>query len=122
MLGFCPAGGKAVRPQDNKIMMLTNQEEEDAAGNTAEGVEAKVKRKPELPSQSEVEAHYAANHVPYRDWCPHCVMGRAPNAPHRKVNKKERDGVVTVAMDYAFLVEGKDKEDQEDPGQSALNL
>ena len=113
--GFCPAGGKAVSPIDHNLAMMESGNLEDAAGNEEESVEVMLRRKPEMPSQKEVDDHFAANHVPFRDWCAHCVMGRAPNTPHRSVKKEEKDGVTTVSIDYAFLVDGKDKLEQDDP-------
>ena len=36
------------------------------------------------PSRAEREAH-EATHLPYRNWCPVCVQGRADNPPHRRL-------------------------------------
>jgi len=36
---------------------------------------------PKLPSREEVETH-EMTHLPYRNWCRHCVMGRGVEAPH----------------------------------------
>ena len=38
---------------------------------------------PKLPSREEVEAH-EMTHLPYRNWCRHCVMGRGVEAPHKR--------------------------------------
>ena len=35
---------------------------------------------PRLPSREEVEAH-EMTHLPFRNWCPHCVKGRGVESP-----------------------------------------
>ena len=54
------------------------------------------------PTAQEMQAH-SRTHVPYRNWCRHCVAARGPNKPHRRV---ERDGEAPrneVHADYCFL-------------------
>ena len=36
---------------------------------------------PTLPSKSEIGLHNST-HIPYRNWCPHCVAARRKNDPH----------------------------------------
>ncbi len=69
----------------------------------SEGITAKVKKRPDLPSEKEVEEHYAADHTPYRSWCRACVMGQGANTPHRSGNQQELQPVSTVSMDYGFM-------------------
>ena len=38
---------------------------------------------PKLPCQAEVEQH-CLTHVPYRNWCRHCVRGRGKEAAQKK--------------------------------------
>ena len=40
-------------------------------------------RKIQAPSQEEVERHNLT-HLPFRNWCPHCMKGRGKEAPHYK--------------------------------------
>ena len=35
------------------------------------------------PSQEEVEKHNLT-HLPFRNWCPHCMRGRGKEAPHHR--------------------------------------
>ena len=84
------------------------EESEELCG-ACEGGNVIVKNCPELPSKLEVERRFASNHVPYRDWCKMCVMGRATNSPHKKVNREEDDAVPTVSMDYTYLIEDEDE-------------
>ena len=37
---------------------------------------------PRLPTQAEVDDHNIT-HMPYRNWCPHCVRGRGKDLDHR---------------------------------------
>ena len=36
------------------------------------------------PTQEEAERHNLT-HLPFRNWCPHCLRGRGKEAPHRRV-------------------------------------
>ena len=64
-----------------------DEEEEDAAGDDqleqAEAVTARVLSCPVQPTKQQVEEHNLT-HLPFRNWCPACVGGRAKNQPHRK--------------------------------------
>jgi len=55
---------------------------------------------PKLPSKEEVNAH-EMTHLPFRNWCRHCVKGRGVETPHRKSERDER-GIPEVHVDYAF--------------------
>ena len=55
---------------------------------------------PRLPSQKEVEDHYLT-HVPYRNWCPHCVRGRGKDLDHRKGLDEDRC-LREFSFDYCF--------------------
>ncbi|MDA8582752.1 hypothetical protein N9L68_00935 [bacterium] len=54
---------------------------------------------PRLPSQADVEAH-ELTHLPFRNWCRHCVAARGKELAHHKQTK---DRVVPeFHMDYCF--------------------
>ena len=55
---------------------------------------------PRLPSQKEVADHYLT-HVPYRNWCPHCVRGRGKDLDHRKGLDEDRC-LREFSFDYCF--------------------
>ena len=38
---------------------------------------------PKMPRRMEVEDH-GKSHLPYRNWCRHCVRGKGTEAAHRK--------------------------------------
>ena len=64
--------------------------------------ERKVKKMmdPLLPSAREVDEHNIS-HLPFRNWCPHCVKGRGREADHRRQPRTER-GVDEFHLDYCF--------------------
>ena len=56
---------------------------------------------PKLPSQREIEEH-SLIHLPYRNWCAHCVLGKGKSAPHYKRASRE-DSLPEVHFDYCFM-------------------
>ena len=82
---------------------MLQPEEADGEGEGHEGVKPKTKKNPMLPSQSEVDDHYAANHVPFRSWCEACVKGKSVNDPHSSIRRKEDQAVSTVSIDYGYM-------------------
>ena len=69
-----------------------------------EGRTPKLIKVPVKPSKSEVEVHMTT-HIPYRDWCPHCVRGRGLNDKHVKGRGSHGDDPhPTIGMDYGFLI------------------
>ena len=61
------------------------EEEETLAGTrmTAKMID------PTLPTQDEIDEHMKL-HLPYRNWCCHCVRGRGKAADHRRQVQSER--------------------------------
>ena len=66
------------------------------------------RRKPEEPTQEEIEEHYL-DHANYREWCPHCVKGKGVSHPHRKIDEDEKGVIPVVSMEYMFLSDKQDK-------------
>jgi hypothetical protein len=56
---------------------------------------------PKLPSEAEVQQH-RLTHMPYRNWCPHCVRGRGREMDHKKRQDNEEPTVPEYHMDYCF--------------------
>ena len=56
---------------------------------------------PKLPSKQEVDKHNIT-HLPYRSWCPHCIMGKGKAASHFRLPERE-DGIPEVHVDYCFM-------------------
>ena len=69
-------------------------------GETEEATRPKPTAAPNQPSKEEVEQHMVT-HLPFRDWCPHCVRGKSGSKPH-KSNQGVHE-IPTVAVDYMFM-------------------
>ena len=72
-----------------------------------------LRRAPRGPTSAEREEH-EATHIPYRDWCAHCVRGRATNRPHRADKDREdeeakKNKVPRISMDYFFMGQQGDR-------------
>ena len=95
------AGVVDTNPRVDLEPRSADEEQEDE-----EAGEVKTRRAPKGPTQKEREEH-EATHIPYRDWCKHCVRGRAPNRQHRVKIKGDGDTegrkVPRISMDYFFM-------------------
>ena len=57
----------------------------------------------ETPTDAARMAHNAT-HVPFRDWCPFCVVSRRRSSPHRRVVvNKTADTLPKFQTDYMFI-------------------
>ena len=59
------------------------EETEEFSEDGEEARVARARRAPRGPTQIEKELH-ELTHLPYRDWCGHCVRGRGEKTPHRR--------------------------------------
>ena len=87
------------------------QEEEAEESQEEEAEEPKVRKAPKGPSKEE-RAKHEATHLPFREWCKHCVRGRGKNTPHKKQKEKEEENtskVSRVIMDYFFMSQEEEK-------------
>ena len=91
-------GSNVLRPQQ-QIQGVEADEDEEEGDMQAEVVEedkgaarTRIKRmlNPKLPSQAEVDFHMLT-HLPYRNWCEHCVKGRAKEMNHGKSKDKHEN-------------------------------
>ena len=84
---------------------------EDYKGRAEEEVQASVTRRaPKGPTQEEREKH-EATHLPFREWCPHCIRGRGRNKPHKKKadGEEEEHRVSRISMDPFFMSQEEEK-------------
>ncbi len=72
-----------------------------------------IMRTPRQPTKEEVDTHNIT-HIPYRDWCPFCVLGCGCNRHHAKVGGEAamRDTCPNIAFDYWFLNDEDRKQEQ----------
>ena len=72
-----------------------------ATSDGEEGEEAgrvEMKKAPQTPSKEEVEEHNIT-HIPFRDWCPHCIRGKAKRRAHRKKIREPSQGIPVISLD-----------------------
>ena len=60
-----------------------------------------------MPSSEEVRQHNLS-HVPYRNWCPHCIAGRGKAKPHLRGSGQHRE-VPVIGMDFFYFVKGQEQ-------------
>ena len=83
---------------DDAIDKLHNSERAEA--ELSRQIKVKSPTTPYVPTQKEREDHNAT-HCPYRNWCSHCVAGKAPDPDHqRKMHDEEQ--VPVIEFDYNF--------------------
>ena len=81
---------------EKAISPIEENEEKEMEMPSAKGERVKMPRQeefgvrnprklldPKLPTEKEVEEHNLT-HLPYRNWCPHCVAGKGKAASHFK--------------------------------------
>ena len=56
---------------------------------------------PSLPTQKEVDEHYAMGHLPYRNWCPVCIRAKGRDMDHPSNKGKERK-LPEYGFEYCF--------------------
>ena len=115
-------GGRPVRPQESghgREVCEVDEETGHAVGSRGEelhrgeegaeeGLIPKIKKITTKPTAEEVEQHMAT-HIPFREWCPHCVAGKSKIDPHLKGNKEERT-IPKISLDYMYMTTGKQEE------------
>ena len=65
---------------------------------------SKVLKDPRLPTPEQIEEHNCT-HIPFRDWCSFCIMGRGRGNQHRR-NQGHESSVPVVGVDYFFITTG----------------
>jgi len=90
------AEAKGERPEEE-------EKEEEEGLQLEEHGQRKTKRMldPKLPSSEEVRQHNLT-HMPYRNWCPHCVRGRGKEMDHKKKKDTNEQDIPEYHLDYCF--------------------
>ena len=74
MLSDLMAAVEDGQEEEEEIEIQDEEAEQDAEP-------LRVARDPKLPSLDDVECH-RCSHIPFREWCGHCVLGRGRDDPH----------------------------------------
>ena len=56
---------------------------------------------PKLSTQTEIDEH-SLTHLPFMNWCKHCIGGKGRSADHRVETRQ--DGMAETHMDYCFMI------------------
>jgi hypothetical protein len=85
-----------------------NQEEEQTQSEM-------VHKRPKIvwkPREEEIVKHNLT-HIPFRNWCPHCIRGRAVNDPHPHIKTGPESEIPTISIDYFWMIENEKEEGAE---------
>ena len=92
----------------------SEREEPEDDEQEEEGRSPEALATPEGPSNREREEHNLT-HIPYRDWCEHCVRARARKRAHRRrkqeLKKEELKRVTRTYMDFFYNGIGEEEEE-----------
>ena len=100
-------GGTSASSSDPRGSAETRRAEQNPeAGERSKGMPCGIR-----PTQDEVEEH-ERTHVPFRNWCKHCVFGKAKNAPHRTQDHQD-SAIPCVSIDYMYMSENSNREPTE---------
>ena len=91
-----PRGDRSAGEEQESGEDVSSGEEEE------EGDEPNIGKDVKAPSKSEWDEHMVT-HVPFRDWCPHCVKGRGKRGMTRRRNKMGKEEVPVVSIDYGYM-------------------
>ena len=108
---FSEAAGEA--PSGSSQDAAEADGKEQVPEETDETRKPKVGRVPKIPTKFEMEEHLPL-HIPYRPWCPVCVVGDGVLNQSRQATPEEKEGCgVTISMDYCF--QSSDDGEEGDP-------
>ena len=104
------------RPEDapvlpDRLEIRRNGDEEVVNVESGEAIQrAEALPEPKVPTKAEIDAHNV-NHLPYRSWCPWCVMARRRNSPHlRAQSRLSQRNVPFLVADYCYMRDCQDEE------------
>ncbi len=97
----------AVRPEGAEGESEDDGEDAEVAGAEGERIRAEKETErtksitdPRKPTEKEFEDHHRT-HLPYRNWCPHCVRAKGKDLDHRKAADSDR-GSAEHSLDHCF--------------------
>ena len=99
LIGSVSPQGQVTSTED-AVLPVENEGDMDESG--VEGVRPVKMREPGQPTKKEREEH-APTHVPFRDWCEDCVLGKALERGHSRVPYDWKVVRPVIEIDYSFL-------------------
>ena len=64
------------------------------------------------PSEAEINMHNLS-HLPFRDWCPYCVQGKAVSYPH--IKRKQKEDEVPIILSDCMGLKHREPEEGQNP-------
>ena len=96
-------GGEENMEEDKETINIGDSKEDARQEEEMEeSRKLKIANRPTLPTQEEVEEHQVT-HWPTRDWCEHCVKGKAVSSAHKRSQDKGEIDTPTISIDYCFM-------------------
>ena len=94
------ANGEGI--EEEKDFECSDKEEKEAELGQDSGDSRSMKKMidPCLPTRAEIDEH-EMTHLPFRNWCRHCIMGRGKERGHFKA-ERDQDAVAEIHIDYCF--------------------
>ena len=89
-------GRQGIRGEVSMREENIDDQEEHQENESQEAVKPNTLKTSKGPRRKERDEHNAT-HMPFRDWCRHCVRGRGKNKAHKK-HVGDDDGMVKVPM------------------------
>ncbi len=100
-------GSTTIRPTNPQGIRGLDAEEENEGD---EGPEAKTGVNVKKPPKMEVDLHNLT-HIPFRNWCEHCVKEGAHSQWHKSRMEEDKGEVSEFGMDYMWMIEHKEKKE-----------
>ena len=91
---------------DGNVLDDLEGDKADEHDDVDEGRRPKALRRPQTPTKAEWDEH-VLTHLPFREWCPHCVAGKGVSS-HHKTSKEPQLGL-TVSVDYCWMKDGREE-------------
>ena len=109
---LAPVGAPEARWREGDVVEIQGEDETTPV---------KIDNSPETPTAKAMEEHRSCGHIPYRDWCKWCQMGRGIDTQHRSGN--EPSAIPIVGPDYFYITGGgvKSRNELEQPNDAAGN-
>jgi len=94
------SGSKEGTAEDEMLPKLLEENDSDEEQDAGDVRLMKKLVDPKLPSKDEIEMHNMT-HLPFRNWCRHCIKGRGVEAGHFK-SVRDEGALPEIHVDFCF--------------------
>ena len=103
--------GHLIRPSGQDAEEEQERQQAEEREEKEEAARPVVRDISKEPTDKEVEEHYM-HHSEFRQWCPHCVKGKAVSYGSKSRRKDEEGGLPMISIDYMFMADGQTKDEE----------